>query len=101
MECLGGCDDCFALLLADQCMDDQITTRWMMMTLTMRNEDCKNSDEGDDSGDNDFYAVKIKLVTLVCLYVLEEVGYDNGIVDCMQRCRCIDDMGGQDGERGW
>ena len=37
------------------------------MTLTMRNEDCKNSDEGDDSGDNDFYAVKIKLVTLVCL----------------------------------
>ena len=42
----------------------------MMMTLTMRNEDCKNSDEDNDSGDdddNDFYDVKMKLVTLVCL----------------------------------
>ena len=58
MEGLGGCDgdDCFDLLLADQYIDDQIATRrtpCIMMTLTMRNEDCNNSDEDDDSGDDD------------------------------------------------
>ena len=58
MEGLGGCDGdyCFDLLLADQYIDDQIATRrtpCIMMTLTMRNEDCNNSDEDDDSSDDD------------------------------------------------